>query len=184
MLYTYWSSLGDGSQPPYRHEIQPDRIKSVLPNAFILQYRDPEHIVFRLAGTQLCELYGREFRDQNFLQMWNTPERRSIQSLINTILVNGRAGLIEYTAKTFDKTSIPAEILLLPLRDGNGHATRVIGCVVHKASKMALGGKKIVSQSIDSVHLLKGEDEKSTPLVADHILNGTHPPYLQLVHSR
>lgn len=184
LLYDYWASLSEDDTPPFRHEIEPHRIKSVLPNAFILQFHDPDHIVFRLAGTHICELYGREFRDQNFLQLWNDNARRSVRALINTVLHKGQPGIIEYTAETFDQTRIPAEILLLPLRDASGSNTRVLGCVVHKASQRFLGAKKIVSQEVIAVHILNDEEERMVPEVADHILNGTRPPYLKLVHSK
>ena len=47
-------------------------IKSLTPGpyTFILQRFDSEHAVFRLAGTEICHLFGREFRDQNFLNLW------------------------------------------------------------------------------------------------------------------
>ncbi|TNE57675.1 MAG: PAS domain-containing protein [Alphaproteobacteria bacterium] len=183
-LYEYWDSLRAGDIPPYRHEIEPHRIKTVLPNAFILQFHDTDHIVFRLAGTHLCELYGREFRDQNFLQLWSDNGRRSVRALLNAVLTRGQPALIEYTAETFDHTRIPAEILLLPLRDSNGRTSRILGSVTHQASHQFLAARKIVTQEVIALHLLNKKAEPQKAEVAEHILHGTHPSYLKLVHSK
>ena len=183
LLFRYWNSLSEGDRPPYRRDIEPHRIKPVLPNTFILQFLDPDHIVFRLAGTRICEIYGREFRDQNFLKMWDENAERGIQMLVDKVLSSETAGLIDYVAETFDKTRIQSEILLLPLRDEAGDITRLLGCAVQLNSDRELMHKKVVRHTINSVHLLNREETLRTPRVANHMINGTTPPYLKLVHS-
>jgi hypothetical protein len=148
-----------------------------------LQYFDSSHVVFRLAGTRICEIYGREFRDQNFLKMWDDSTQRGIQLLIDKVLSTETAGLIDYVAETFDRTRIHSEILLLPLRDEAGEVTRLLGCAVQLNSDRELRHKKVVRHDINSVHLLNREETLRTPRVANHIIKGTTPPYLKLVHS-
>ncbi len=56
-LLEYWDSLRQDGAVPKRQEIQPQHIKKLLPNIFMLEQFDDDHMVFRLAGTRLCERY-------------------------------------------------------------------------------------------------------------------------------
>lgn len=183
-LHRYWQSLCDGNRPPMRRQLEPHLIKAILPHAFILQRIDDRHLIFRLAGTRICELYGREFRDHNFLQMWEDPARRSVRLLVNELMTTGAPGLINYNAETFDKHEISSEIILLPMRDDAGQTSRLLGSAIQLDSAKELKGKMIVRQSVSSVHKLNARAELFTPIAAAHALHGTTPPYLKLVHSR
>ncbi len=78
-LYHYWNGLRQGRDVPCRNDIEPRQIKNLLPDIFILEHFDNDHLVFRLAGTRLCEFYGREFRAHNFLSLWRESDRFTMQ---------------------------------------------------------------------------------------------------------
>ncbi len=183
-LFDHWSSLGQSKRLPARSEIDPLQIKDALPNTFILERIDPDHLVFRLAGTALCENYGREFRDQNFLQLWEGNQRRSIRMLIDQMITLRRGGHIHYSAYTLDKAQFKCEILLLPLLDQYQQPTRIIGTACSLEPIRELGNRKLVKHKVSDIELLDGNAVASSPVAAKSVLSGAHPSYLRLVHSR
>ena len=59
-LFQYWNRLRDGRPAPRRTEVEPADIKTLLADTFILEKDTRGEAVFRLAGTRLCAIYGRE----------------------------------------------------------------------------------------------------------------------------
>lgn len=183
LLFRYWCSLSEDGELPSRRQVEPRLIKPVLPYTFILQRFDNEHIVFRLAGTEICHLFGREFRDQNFLHMWEGKEQRAIRALIQQMFDDDQAAVVNFVAETIDRTQYPGEILLLPMLDEDGQPSRILGAAIPLGSTAGLNDRKFVNQSVKTVTLYDEDAERVRPRVAAQLLSDTPPPYLKLVHS-
>jgi hypothetical protein len=61
-LFQYWNRLRGGRPVPLRSEIEPADIKRLLADTFILEADGRDEAIFRLAGTRLCAVYGRELK--------------------------------------------------------------------------------------------------------------------------
>lgn len=183
LLFRYWCSLSRDGELPFRRQVEPRLIKPVLPYTFILQRFDDEHIVYRLAGTELCHLFGREFRDQNFLHMWDGSHRRAVRALIDQMFSDDNAAVVSFTAETMDQMQYPCELLLLPMLDEEGAPTRILGAAIPLGSTAGLGSRKFVNQTISGLNLYDDEAQPLTPRVASQLLTGAPPSYLRLVHS-
>ena len=85
-LYHYWNGLRQGREVPCRKDIDPRQIKMLLPDIFILERFDHDHLVFRLAGTRICDFYGREFRAHNFLTLWRGRDRFQMRDFLKDVL--------------------------------------------------------------------------------------------------
>ena len=81
-LYSYWNQVRAGRQAPQRLEIEPSQIAGILSETFMLERIDAATYQFRLAGTRLCEQFGRELRGTNFLDGWDADGRRTLQGLL------------------------------------------------------------------------------------------------------
>ena len=75
-LFHYWNRLRDGRAAPKRTEIEPADIKSLLADTFILEKDTRGEAVFRLAGTRLCAIYGRELKGFSFSSLWKAKDQR------------------------------------------------------------------------------------------------------------
>lgn len=69
-IYAYWDELRGKSAAPRREDIEPSKLKTHLGDLFILTDKGEETPFFRLAGTRLCDLFGRELRDRPFSELW------------------------------------------------------------------------------------------------------------------
>src|SRR5687768_17621081 len=80
-LFQYWNRLRNGRVAPKRTEIEPADIKALLPDTFILEKDTRREAVFRLAGTRLCSLYGRELKGFSFPSLWREQDQRLVARL-------------------------------------------------------------------------------------------------------
>ena len=144
----YWDGLRKGRAVPERGDIEPFRLKRVLSSLFMLECFDGDHFVFRLAGTQLCELYGREFRAHNFLSLWRGTDRFRMRDFLTDALRIPAPGLILCRAETFDRLAIDMEVLVLPIADRSKSVCRLLGCMQAVTNPDILGSRRLVNQWI------------------------------------
>ena len=71
-LYAYWDHVRNGRVAPRRFEIEPSMIAAMLPETFIVEGTGALGYRFRLAGTRICEQFGREVRGADLLAFLKT----------------------------------------------------------------------------------------------------------------
>lgn len=113
-LYEYWNDLRGLKSAPNRKDLDPNLLKEILPNLFLLDRLSPEDYNFRLAGTKTCGIFGEELRDQNFLDLWNQNDRDSFKSLLETLTEQGAAIVCGLKGRSGDD-DVMFEFLALPL---------------------------------------------------------------------
>src|SRR5262245_11941997 len=92
-LYLYWNELRAGRIAPGRLEIEPSRISSVLAETFMLERTEAGDYCYRLAGTRLCEIFGRELRETNLLSGWGDADRATLRRSLATTCERGAVTL-------------------------------------------------------------------------------------------
>ncbi|MEJ1934798.1 PAS domain-containing protein, partial [Nostoc sp. NIES-2111] len=61
-LFSYWDTLRGERTAPERSELDPGAIRNILADTFILEVDAGQTFPFRLAGTRVCALYGRDLK--------------------------------------------------------------------------------------------------------------------------
>ena len=69
-LFAYWEERRGKRSAPERADIEPGAIRQVLSDAFILALDGGAGHPFRLAGTRVCALFGRELKGEPFIGLW------------------------------------------------------------------------------------------------------------------
>ena len=73
-LFAYWAGLRRRGALPARHDLDPGRIKRLLPTVSLTQVmREPLDYRLRLAGTGLWGVYGGEITGKRLTDVYNTP---------------------------------------------------------------------------------------------------------------
>ena len=157
-LYDYWDALRVTRSAPLRSELEPGSIKKVLASVFILQRASDEEYTFRLAGTELCRLFGRELRDENFLNDWRQHEFQSVRSLFESIVKERTAAVLGVTARLGDDTQTILEYLFLPVRLDSTKEIRIFGCCSVVSPQPNPSRKSIIEQKVASLRLLWPDD--------------------------
>lgn len=127
-VFTYWDSLRAGRGAPSRLQIDPGALRHRLPDLFMLDWLGTQ-LKFRLAGTRICELFGRELRDTRFLALWTQPSRDQVNEAAIAALRMEEAVIVKILL-TSDADAIEFEMLLLPLRSTTGVVDRLLGCLM------------------------------------------------------
>ena len=92
-LYAYWEERRGKRPAPERADIEPGAIRHALSDAFILALDGGAGHPFRLAGTRVCALYGRELKGEAFIGLWAAASQPAISDLLAILDRSGSAPL-------------------------------------------------------------------------------------------
>jgi hypothetical protein len=159
-LYAYWQERRGKRPAPERSEIEPGEIRQALSDAFILALDGGAGHPFRLAGTRMCALFGRELKGEPFIGLWAAASQPVVADLL-TMLDQERVGTVAgVTAHSAHGEPIELELLLLPLSSTRPSLARTIGVLapldtpqwlgVSPIGTLTLGGRRHVGESVES----------------------------------
>ena len=157
-LFQYWNRLRNGRPAPRRTEIEPADIKSLLADTFILERDIRGEAVFRLAGTRLCSIYGRELKGFSFPSLWRAKDQRLIARLAYNVFESKVVVVINFDGVSRGGRSNPLELLLLPL-DGGSDGPRALGVVSSEGRPFWLGIDPLTESLIDGVRVINPDRE-------------------------
>ncbi|HWD11726.1 PAS domain-containing protein [Pseudochrobactrum sp. sp1633] len=159
-LLTYWDRLRGTRAAPDRRDISPRDLGGKLPNIFILRgdheasattanpdstgIPQPKQWQFRLAGTRLCTIYGRELRNTRFLSLWHDDVRLWLAEQLHLSGLDYRPLRLEHTGLTLTEKACHFESLLLPLHEADG-SLAWIGSMVPLDQPLWLGSDPLIS---------------------------------------
>jgi hypothetical protein len=164
-LYSYWNQVRAGRQAPQRLEIEPSQIAGILSETFMLERIDAATYQFRLAGTRLCEQFGRELRGTNFLDGWDADGRRSLQRLLVAVCDQAAGLSLTLEGATDDRRRVEFEAMLLPLTHGGTRISRIIGAMSATTTPYWLGSDPLRGRRLER-HQLIWPDGRPHALIA------------------
>jgi len=151
-LYTYWLSLKGSRTAPERNEIEPNDIRNLLGDTFILEVNHQEkYVSYRLAGSRLCNAYGRELKGVGYFANWLEEDSFDVVSAVKDVYSNYIPNVISHLGQTKQNRFMEFETLLLPLQPIDGNTTRILGIASPKIVPFWLGAEPIVSNRLRSI---------------------------------
>lgn len=148
-MLEYWERLRDGRIAPQRSEIDPRQIENALEHAFILERAQPNHVRFRIAGMQLCDLMGMEVRGMPANALIAPESRDAFDQIIHQVFDGPEIVELHLEAARPGLKSLAAQMLLLPMKSDQGEMSRILGCLVADGQtgtpphRFVLAGKKV-----------------------------------------
>lgn len=152
-LFRYWNRLRDGKSAPARTDIEPADIKNLLADTFILERDVRNEPVFRLAGTRICAVFGRELKGYSFTLLWRTQDHRMMRRLVKGVFTDRSVAVIEFEAHSAGGRSALFEMLLLPL-DAGRQNPRSLGLLAACERNYWLGADPVTDCSIESLRIV------------------------------
>src|SRR5882724_7189754 len=113
-FFAYWDEKRGDAQAPDRSAIEPEAVRELLGDIFVLSCDGAPHYPFRVAGTRLCALLGRDLKDQSFPALFNPGDRREIEDIVAGVADETLAAVAGITATAEDGSQVALELLLLP----------------------------------------------------------------------
>src|SRR4030088_2813651 len=113
-FFAYWDAKRAGARAPDRSEIEPGAVRGLLGDIFVLSYDAQSGYPFRVAGTRVCALLGRDLKDRSFSALFAPDGRRAIEEIIAVVAEETLAGAPATAPTPKDGSPAQRELLLLP----------------------------------------------------------------------
>jgi hypothetical protein len=149
-LYAYWEERRGQRQAPERADIEPGAIRAALSDTFILELDAGDGHSFRLAGTRVCALFGRELKGESFVNLWALASRGPIADLLAISAEESVGTVAGVTAHSTAGDPLELELLVLPLGIRRPRLSRTIGILAPMTPPAWLGSNPIGALTLGS----------------------------------
>lgn len=196
ILYNYWNDIRGARLAPSRFEIEPTHLAPILSETFILERGGEGSYLFRLAGTKVCEQFGRELRGEDFLEL-AVDDLGAVARGLDSVTSLGAVLQAEIEATTSDGRLAVFEAIVLPLLHPADEVTRYLGSLSAVSPPLWLGAEPIVSSWVATQTLvwpdgrprsLAPDSENQLPftpeLVAARVVRSAHRQFRILEGGR
>jgi hypothetical protein len=116
-FFAYWDAKRGDARAPDRSEIEPGAVRELLGDIFVLAYDNEAGYPFRVAGTRVCALLGRDLKDTGFSALFAPGSRREIEDIISYVAEEMLAAIVGITATSDEGATAHLELLLLPFNN-------------------------------------------------------------------
>ena len=167
---------------PQKDAIAPRDIKSHLAFTFLLKREGTDRYTFALAGTGICDLFGRELKGQSFLHLWAETSRDAASASLNRVTHLSVPTVSVCVGETADKKPLTGELLLLPYAGANGDTSWVMGHFQSLEPLSRLYGRKLVRMRMGTSAILTGDAHG--PAAIDMVDAKRSSSHLRVVSAR
>lgn len=169
-IFNEWQRLAfnagqGGFAVPARASIEPRKLARHLADLFIVEsVTDSAGTTFRIAGTRICTLYGRELRASPLSSLWPDRDRPALNEMIDTVNRLGIPALSMHQGITVSSRCVSLELLLAPLTKNDGQIC-LLGCLVALDQQAGAAFDPVVVNHLQAIE----------PLAPDLLLNLAKP---------
>jgi hypothetical protein len=160
-LFEYWTAKRAGRAAPSRTDIEPADIRSLLPHVFICDLAGKESLSFRLAGTAVCALYGKELKATPFAALWLPDGIRNAGRTGAAVATGTTPAVLSLDGLSQGGRVLHAEMLLLPITGPTGEHDRLIGLMSIFEPPYWIGHDSLAGLSTTGIRFL---DQTREPL--------------------
>ena len=171
-MLDYWMSLfqiaGNGPVPkrpfiwPDRSDVSPHDCPHLLADMFVLE-RIGSRNHYRLAGTHLCNIYGRELKNEPFSWPYDGVDERTVDNWTNNIGGDGHLVLMSSTGLDLGGKTVAMETLLMPLFLNGAQGKRTLGITTIIGEPRWDRSAAVTSARLESVRMLRPWEEQIAP---------------------
>jgi hypothetical protein len=153
-VFDYWDQLRGQRPSPARSDIDPGAIRHALGDTFMLATDFIDGIRFRLAGTRICALLGREMKGESFNTLWSNASRAQMADILAAVLDETNGAVAGVTGHTETGSETELELLLLPTSQDGRSRTCALGTLAPLVPPYWLGEKPVVELNLCSLRFV------------------------------
>jgi len=150
-VFAHWNERRRSLPAPQRADIDPGAVRHALGDTIMLSADFVERLRFRLAGTRVCALFGRELKGEEFAALWSEQSRAPIEDLLGVVTNEASGAVAGLTARTASGETAELELLLLPLAHAGHARIRAIGVIVPVVPPYWLGEKPVTELELGTL---------------------------------
>ncbi|MDM9628111.1 PAS domain-containing protein [Rhizobium sp. S152] len=172
-LFDYWNRLRGAEIAPLRNEVEPTQLRNILSSLFMLEMVDSDRVVFRLAGTRICDFFGRDLGGAAIDSLW-AHGCDDIGKTAAGVMTHALPALLNATGYSAAGHRAAFEIILLPLRNAEGKCDKLLGAIAPATAASWLEVVPLEFLVLDRSRLLHEELGKSS-VAGEETVNGSAP---------
>ena len=111
-FFAYWDARRGDARAPDRSDIDPNAVRELLGDIFVLSCE--AGYPFRVAGTRVCALFGRDMKDTSFPALFAAGSRHEMEEIIGAVADEMLPAIAGLTATSRRGEVTRLELLLLP----------------------------------------------------------------------
>lgn len=185
-LFRYWESIR-GEQcaaPRSRVEISP--LRQQLPWIFIAERAVEGNLhPLRLAGTEICRLWGQNMTHKCLFASWSKFERDTMAGLFDGVLNDNQPFVMRVRARSAFGNSVSLEILGVPVVDDRTGAKQILGLVIPFRIPEWLGCDQLVAFELSAVRIIWTDAVPQQPVLLhpQRVAGGRKKPRLSIIRG-
>lgn len=113
-FFAYWDSQRGTALAPERSAIEPSAVRELLGDIFVLSCDPAAGYPFRVAGTRLCALFGRDMKGVSLPSLFATDSRSECQDILGVVAEEALPLVAGVTGALRGGPPAHLEMLLLP----------------------------------------------------------------------
>jgi hypothetical protein len=154
-LFRYWEKARGERSAPDRRDIDLKQIRDVVRWLCILE-REPvrQSYRWRLAGTGVCRIFGRELTGDSVFRNWDRFEQQMLSGLLDQVLGTLQPSVSRIRAVTQSGEQLGLELTALPMLPERGFVPHIFGALVPFREPDWLGADPLVSFSLSAVKVI------------------------------
>lgn len=157
-LFLYWNRIRDGQPAPLRTQIEPVDIRTHLADTFILEQGFGKGVTFRLAGTRVCAIYGRELKNHSFFSLFSLGDISLVKRLVTSCFVEKTVCQVTFDGISRSRKVLGFDAIFLPLAT-SAESARLFGAVFPTEKPYWLGADPITESRLTSVRVIDPDKE-------------------------
>ena len=116
-FFDYWDKTRGNARAPDRCDLDPEDVRERLGDIFVLSYEHEAGFPFRVAGTRVCALLGRDLKDKSFAALFTGESRHQIEDIASFVAEEMVPAVAGVTALSQAGAPAHLELLLLPFNN-------------------------------------------------------------------
>jgi len=153
-IFSEWQRLARTERgtfcAPARERIEPRKLGRHLSDLFFLEAEQHGDLSFRLAGTRVCTLFGRELKNTRFLSLWSERDRAALRETSQNVSGLAIPALVSYEGISMSGRSLGLEMFLAPLEATDGQIS-ILGSIAVLDSVTWVGADPIVLGHLNAI---------------------------------
>ena len=113
-FFAYWEQQRGTARAPDRSDIEPGPVRELLGDSFVLSCDKSAGFPFRVAGTRLCALFGKDLKDHSMSPLIAAAHHSELADIIDIVSGEMLVAVAGLTASGANGVAAPLELLLLP----------------------------------------------------------------------
>jgi hypothetical protein len=134
LVCDYWASLPRTGLAPDRAALDASALAPALPHVFIAELVTPRVARMRLVGHKMEDMLDMDMRGMPLTALFTMAGRTVVTDALEQVGRGARVSLPLEGERGFGQPAMSGQLILLPLCDGAGQITRVLGVLDYQGT--------------------------------------------------